>query len=227
MATVSYLLNAQVPNYSFDLTSLDEGLLFLDQVTDPDLNALPRIAVPATTTEAGDYMSGSSELAAAALAIESLGDGGILVGDTSVDGLVTALTISGAVVGSVLTVSNLSPGTLAWSTPGIPWVAVAGTSQALVANTGYFANNVGLTTFTLPASAAIGATFEIVGPALWRIAQNAGQKIILGNTTTTIGVGGSIASTNTGDTIRLVCSNATPGGEIFRVLTAVGELTIV
>jgi len=41
------------------------------------------------------------------------------------------------------------------------------------------------------------------------------------------GRAGSLASTNAGDTLRVVCSDATGGAEVFRVLSFVGNITVV
>ncbi len=127
--------------------------------------------------------------------------------------------------GDVLSVSNVSPLDLTWVAPsgGFAWVSVSGTTQAMAANTGYFANNASPTTFTLPASPTLGDVYEIVGPSLWSVVtENVGQAIAFGSTFS----GGSVGwgATQGGDTIRLVCSDATPGSEVFRVLSSVGNL---
>lgn len=126
---------------------------------------------------------------------------------------------------------TLVAGTPAWVTPVTPtpyfsWVSVAGTSQVMAANTGYFANNVAPTTFTFPVTPAVGDVFEIVGPSLWLLTATGPQNIIFGDNTISGGV--SFGATNPGDTIRVVCSDATvPGAEIFRVLGAVGNIEII
>ncbi|MDD1475046.1 hypothetical protein MEO41_27805, partial [Dolichospermum sp. ST_sed4] len=59
-----------------------------------------------------------------------------------------------------------------------------------------------------PATAAIGDILEITGintAVGWRIAQNANQRIHLGSTSSTIGVGGYIESTAIRDSVKLVC----------------------
>jgi hypothetical protein len=63
-----------------------------------------------------------------------------------------------------------------------------------------------------------------VGANGWLIAQNAGQNIQVGNTSTTIGAGGSIASTDVGDGVSLVCTVADTTWNAFSVI---GNLTIV
>jgi len=77
----------------------------------------------------------------------------------------------------------------------------------MVNNHGYINTNAGLTTFTLPALAAVGDVIEVAGEGAggWRVAQNALQSIQNGNNSTTIGVGGSMSSFSRYDTVRLVC----------------------
>ena len=74
----------------------------------------------------------------------------------------------------------------------------------------YAANNAGLVTLTLPVTAAAGDFVEVFGKGAggWLIAQNSGQTIHLGNSATTAGVGGSLASTNQWDNIYIVCVTA-------------------
>ena len=63
--------------------------------------------------------------------------------------------------------------------------------------------------FILPAAAAIGDSFKIVGTAnLWTIAQNAMQSITIGVVTSTVGVFGNITATTISDGIELVCVTA-------------------
>lgn len=116
--------------------------------------------------------------------------------------------------------------TVTVNTAGFTWNTVAGTSQALVKENGYINANVALTTFTLPATAAVGDSFQIAGYGAggWKVAQNAGQKIYLGNATTTVGVGGSLASTNAHDCIELMCVIANTE---FISLDFVGNITPV
>jgi hypothetical protein len=57
----------------------------------------------------------------------------------------------------------------------------------------------------------------------WTVAQGAGQEIFFGNTHTTVGAGGSLASTNAGDCITMVCLVA---NNTFYVVSSVGNITI-
>ncbi len=93
------------------------------------------------------------------------------------------------------------------------WVEVTGTSQAIVVNTGYVANNASLVTLTLPSSAAIGDSIVVMGKGSggWKIAQNASQQIIFGKVSTTIGTGGFLSSTDKSDCITIRCITAGTG----------------
>lgn len=93
---------------------------------------------------------------------------------------------------------------------GMTWTDVTGTSQSMSVNNGYVSNNAGLVTLTLPVSAAFGSTISVVGLGAggWKIAQNASQLIHLGNSVTTTGTGGSLASSDRYDSITLFCAVA-------------------
>lgn len=109
---------------------------------------------------------------------------------------------------------------------GVGWNEVTGTSDTMIGNNGYIANNGALVTLTLPATCALGAEIKVVGKGAggWLIAQNAGQKIYFGNTSTTLGVGGSLASTLRRDSINLVCITADTE---FQVIDVIGNITVV
>lgn len=106
------------------------------------------------------------------------------------------------------------------------WVDVTGTSQTIVPNTGYIADNASLVTLTLPTTAAQGTIFRIAGNGAggWSLAQNASQTVKFGNVATTTGTGGSLASTDPGDALECLCVVA---NTTWRVLSAVGNLTVV
>lgn len=128
-------------------------------------------------------------------------------------------TVSTSATGSTVTITGSGGG-------GFMWSEVTGTSQALVKDNGYIANNAGLVTFTLPATAALGDTFKIVGKGagLFKVAQNAGQSIRISTSTTSTGVGGSITSTDDADSIEIVCTTANTG---FIVSAMIGNYTVV
>lgn len=89
------------------------------------------------------------------------------------------------------------------------WVRL-GASQALVPNFGYICVSPGgALVLPLPATSSLGDVIEVVlrGATSWQITQGAGQQIFIGGTSTTLGAGGSLSSTNQGDWVRLVCDN--------------------
>ncbi len=90
------------------------------------------------------------------------------------------------------------------------WVDVITTTQAMATNTEYAANNSSLVTFTLPTTANAGDTISVYGKGLggWKIAQNAGQQIIVGSSQTTSGTAGDIESTFKYDIVTLRCITA-------------------
>lgn len=110
---------------------------------------------------------------------------------------------------------------LAWSL-----LDSATTAQTLVMNRGYIADSSSLVTFTLPTTATPGDVVAVVnrGSGGWIIAQNASQSIRVIGVTTTTGTGGSLASTNRGDVVYLVCETADVG---FKALWVMGNLTYV
>jgi hypothetical protein len=104
------------------------------------------------------------------------------------------------------------------------WALASTTPFTLVPNFKYVANNgATLSTFTLPATAAFGSEIEIAGASSggWTITQQAGQSINNGNLITTVGVGGSLSSTNQNDYVRLVCIVA---DTTWNVISSIGML---
>ena len=90
---------------------------------------------------------------------------------------------------------------------GLAWNNVTGTSASAAVNNGYMANNVGLVTITLPATAAQFSVIAVAGfgSGGWQLAQNSGQSINFGKQATTSGVSGYLASTNQYDCVYLLC----------------------
>lgn len=95
------------------------------------------------------------------------------------------------------------------NTVGFDWVNVTSPTQAMTAEHGYFANNAGLVTLTLPTPGGTQAGNSVrvmnIGAGGFKIAQGAGQQIIIGINSTTIGAAGYITTTTTTDAVELVC----------------------
>ena len=106
------------------------------------------------------------------------------------------------------------------------WTREVGAAVPMVNGHGYINTNVGLTTFTLPALAAVGTQLAIMGEsaAFWTIAQNGGQNIQFGNVSTTPGGGGSLTATNAFDSIWLICRVA---NTTWQVMSATGNIAII
>ena len=151
-----------------------------------------------------------------------LTNGQLLIGSTGANPVAAAIT-----QGSGITVTN-GAGTITIANSGLgafSWTEVTGTTQALSANSGFIANNAALVTLTLPVTCAIGKEISIAGLGAggWIVAQSANQQIHH-LTSTTIGIGGSLASTARYDTVTLLCVVANLE---FNVISYKGTLTVV
>ena len=86
-------------------------------------------------------------------------------------------------------------------------VNVSTSTQAMSPNTIYVADSASLVTLTLPLTAPFGSIISVVGfgPGGWKIAQNASNQVIVSPQNTSLGVAGSISSTDEFDTLTLIC----------------------
>jgi hypothetical protein len=157
--------------------------------------------------------------------VPALTNGQLLIGSTGVNPVPATLT-----AGSNISITNAAGSITIAGTgfAGFSWTVVASSSQAITPNSGYIMNNgASLVTLTLPVTAPVGSLIGIQGASSggWAIAQNSGQTINIGSVASTIGVGGSIASTNAHDSLLLVCTVANTN---FASLGAPqGNITIV
>ena len=103
---------------------------------------------------------------------------------------------------------------------------IASTSMAV--NNGYVNNYTGggAASFVLPVTAAVGQIVQVSGNAAsgWQVTQNVGQNIQLGAISTTVGTGGSLASSNRYDCVTLICTVA---NTTFVSAAVVGNITYV
>jgi hypothetical protein len=122
-------------------------------------------------------------------------------GDLGFSTLIAGSNISIANTGSSITIA-------ATGAAGFGWSVVTGTSQTMISNNGYIANNARLVTFDLPATSTVGDEIDVIGKGAggWLIQCGAGQTIVLGSSTTSSG--GSLASTNAHDGLYIVCTVA-------------------
>jgi|SRR5690348_444365 len=149
-------------------------------------------------------------------------NGQIPIGSTGATPVLATIT-----AGAGISVTNAAGSiTIANTSAGFTWNTVAGTSQTIAAQNGYINANAGLTTYLLPAVAAVGDTFQLAGRGAggWILTQNAGQVIHFNSSDTTVGVGGSLASTNRYNTIEVMCIVANTD---WTVLDSSGTLTVV
>lgn len=154
----------------------------------------------------------------------ALTNGQLAIGSTGADPSAATLT-----AGTGVSITNGAGSiTIAATGGGLTWTDVTGTSASMAVNNGYLADNVGLVTLTLPATAVQFSVIAVAGKGTggWKIAQNASQQILFGASSTTSGTGGSLASTNANDCVHLLAS---VGGSstIWTVLNSVGNITVV
>lgn len=149
-------------------------------------------------------------------------NGQVIIGSTGAFPVASTLT-----AGTNITITN-GAGSItisATNEPG-PFTEVTGTTQTIAVNNRYSANNASLVTFTLPAAAAIGDTFEIMGKGagLFKIAQNASGQMNFCSLQTTSGAGGSLQAIQQYNWIRCTCITT---NNIWDVTGATGDYTIV
>lgn len=103
--------------------------------------------------------------------------------------------------GSTITVTVVSA--------GFPWTEITSLTQTIVVDNGYITSNVAGVSYVLPASATQGQAIVIVGKSgITSISQNAGQQILMGTASSTVGVTGFVSGTDSGDCIELICITA-------------------
>lgn len=139
----------------------------------------------------------------------------------------TGYTLATITAGSNISVTNGAGSiTIAASgggSGGYSWSAIT-SNQSAVAGEGYFVTS-GAVDLALPSTSAVGDSFQVSldGGTSWTISQAAGQQIFIGNTSTTAGTGGSLASTAQGDVVELVCRVANTE---WRVVDVVGNISV-
>lgn len=149
-----------------------------------------------------------------------LTNGQVLIGSTGADPVAALITVSGNLS------TTTGAGTFNISTTGaagFTWNNVSGTTQTIVANNGYIANNAATVAFTMPATAAQGTIISIAGQGAggWSLTVVATQTIHFGNVDTTISTG-TLASTNRHDCVEMLCTVANTE---FVVLDSIGNIT--
>ncbi len=137
-----------------------------------------------------------------------------LGGALTTAGALTTIGAFGATFNFTNTTNVTFPtsGTLATTSQlGMNVVNLTGSSATLAPNTLYVVNSATpFVNLILPATAAVGDTYKIVGKSsgLWAVVQLAGQTIHYGTSTTTTGAGGNLISTDANDCIEITCTIA-------------------
>lgn len=136
-----------------------------------------------------------------------------------------AFTFTGTLTNTTA-VTFPTSGTLATTAQTITNVNQATGSATLAANSRYATNNgASLVTYTIPAGAAVGDTYIVVGGSSggWTVAQPASVQCHLGSSATTSGVSGSLSSSNQYDSATITCV----ASNVFTVYGVQGNITIV
>ena len=126
------------------------------------------------------------------------------------------ITVSGA--GSTLTITG-SGGGLTWNV-----ITVVGPT-AMAVNNGYVTDNASPVQLLLPATASVGSTIKILGRGTggWLITQNAGQSIVQGALTSTVGAGGTVGSSEAHCCVEVICMTA---NTLWMIADSTGNLIV-
>ena len=152
-------------------------------------------------------------------------DGQILIGSTAFPNIQAGFLTAGAGI----TVTNGPGAAITITSMAVPltWNLIAVNTAGLT-NSGYVCNAAANLQVALPLVSAFGDEFiverNLNGAGQWTITQAAGQQILAGNSASTVGVAGSLGSTNFGDVVILRCvvANLT-----WSMEDSVGNLTIL
>lgn len=164
----------------------------------------------------------------------AVGRGGLGIGTIPTNGQIpigngTNYTAATLTASTGIFITNASGSITIGVTGSGNWVDQTSSTVTMGANTGYTVDNgASLVTLTLPTAANLGDFIEINGFSAggWKIAQAAGQQIHYGSSATTSGTGGSLASTNQYDSVRLRCAVA--GASVWVVVASqTSGLTVV
>jgi hypothetical protein len=176
------------------------------------------ISLDGTTNNAVQIGNISGSLSSVAVGT----NGQVLIGATGGAPAFASLTSTGGTIAFTTGPNSLN---LEVVGGGSDWIEVTAASATMDSDTGYVTNNAGGVVLTLPAVAAFGSVFRVVGKNAsgWLIAQNAGQTIHFGTSNTTTGVAGSLQSTAQYDCVELVCITANTD---FVVRSSIGNITV-
>lgn len=152
--------------------------------------------------------------------VGAMTDGELLIGSTGNPPVAATIT-----AGAGITVTN-GAGTISIAASTLDtWTTIAADGP-LTTNTSYIDTKAGLLSVSLPAASAQGDMLRLQGHGAggWIITQGVGQQILIAGTNTTLGAGGTLASSNLGDGVSMVCTTANLE---WRVYGVIGNLTVV
>jgi len=182
----------------------------------PYYNGIGTFTAP-TITNHGVIVGDASN---AIKSVSVMTNGQLLIGSTGADPVPASIT-----PGTGISISG-GAGTLtvAVNGGGLGWQNQT-TNITLVVNQGYFVTS-GALSLLLPATSSQGDQIKVAlrGGTSWTITQAAGQSIMFVSSTTTVGVGGSLASTAQGDFVTLRCHTANTG---WIVEASMGNISVV
>jgi hypothetical protein len=214
------------PNITIDLTG---GAIAIQEITvDTTTGGGTNPVVPTgglITVTGGQYASGTFGTRVVDINSSAASTLQVLVQQTS------AVSATNSTKNGVAHFNNAeftvdSNGFVSLKSGGFVWNDVTTATQTIAVQNGYVTDRGGGVTYTLPATAAFGDEFIITGKSgQWTLSQNANQQISIGSGSTTVGVAGSLASTNAGDSVSAVCTTA-GASTIWRIFNFVGNITV-
>jgi len=187
-----------------------------------DINAPVSVAnggTGATSLTDGGVMLGSGTGAVTVTGQPT--NGQVLIGSSGNDPVFSTLT-----AGAGITITDAA-GSITLASTGVVW-SLQATGTPLLPNEGFLSSAATAQNFALPTSGcAVGCIVELAqnGAGLVTITQAAGQSIRFGNLVSTVGVGGSVASSAQGDAVKLVCTVANTSYQA--VTGSLGNWTVV
>jgi len=111
-------------------------------------------------------------------------------------------------------------------TSSVAWIPAL-SSTTMTSTTGYYVTGAGSITLTLPATSVTGSLIQVTSTSLntsgFVIAQGPLQSIQFGKISTTVGSGGSLASSAIGDSLSLLCTVA---NTTWQVVNSIGNLLV-